>query len=221
MKTCEKCGSDEFDKRGKCKACRREYAAKYRAKNAEWICAYQKQYFAAHLDEVDGYRKKYRKKNHEKIKVRYNVFKKANPDKIIAYRDAWAKANPDKVAAASAVWSVKHSEARRAIGHRYRARVRASGESFTKKDIYAMMKQQNGKCVVCRVDISKKYHIDHIMPLILGGSNGKENIQLLCPHCNLTKGAKHPNDFMPERMQVKKETNHANQNNSGHPAQPL
>lgn len=32
-----------------------------------------------------------------------------------------------------------------------------------------------------------------------GGANDKSNIQLLCPHCNLSKGAKHPVDFMQER----------------------
>lgn len=35
-------------------------------------------------------------------------------------------------------------------------------------------------------------HIDHVMPLRLGGSNYIENIQLLCRPCNLSKGSKHP-----------------------------
>ena len=42
-------------------------------------------------------------------------------------------------------------------------------------------------------------HLDHIMPLALGGSNTDDNIQLLRARCNLQKRAKHPVDFMRER----------------------
>jgi len=58
---------------------------------------------------------------------------------------------------------------------------------------------QKNKCAVCKVSISGGYHIDHIMPLKLGGKHEPLNLQLLCPHCNLTKSAKHPVDFMQEK----------------------
>lgn len=41
-------------------------------------------------------------------------------------------------------------------------------------------------CVVC--GISADLEIDHIAPLALGGSNGIENLQLLCKSCNCKKG---------------------------------
>jgi len=34
------------------------------------------------------------------------------------------------------------------------------------------------------------WHIDHITPVILGGSNALGNLQLACRKCNLRKGAK-------------------------------
>lgn len=37
------------------------------------------------------------------------------------------------------------------------------------------------------------------MPIARGGSNTDDNVQLLCPACNLKKSAKHPVDFMQER----------------------
>ena len=58
---------------------------------------------------------------------------------------------------------------------------------------------QKNKCAVCKVSISGGYHIDHIMPLKLGGKHEPLNLQLLCQHCNLTKSAKHPVDFMQEK----------------------
>ena len=58
---------------------------------------------------------------------------------------------------------------------------------------------QKWKCVVCKCDIRSKYHVDHIMPLAKGGLHVPENIQLLCPTCNVQKSAKHPIDFMQQK----------------------
>ena len=58
---------------------------------------------------------------------------------------------------------------------------------------------ETGMGPVCSVDVSKNYHIDHIMPLALGGYNGPPNLQILCRTCNQKKYCKHPVDFMQER----------------------
>ena len=38
--------------------------------------------------------------------------------------------------------------------------------------------------------IDKRFHYDHIIPKSRGGLDKPENIQLLCPHCNKSKGNK-------------------------------
>ena len=43
-----------------------------------------------------------------------------------------------------------------------------------------------GKCVVCTLTASS-YECDHIVPLILGGSNRESNLQLLCVPCHKAK----------------------------------
>jgi len=86
----------------------------------------------------------------------------------------WKKANPDKVRAD-----------RRGRDRKSKARRRD-----------ALMKVQKGRCGYCREKlVAGKIHIDHVMPLALGGSNRRSNLQLLCEACNLSKGAKHPIDF--------------------------
>jgi 5-methylcytosine-specific restriction endonuclease McrA len=57
---------------------------------------------------------------------------------------------------------------------------------------------QKELCIICRKKLTK-YHIDHIHPIALGGSNYKENLQLLCPSCNCQKHAKDPIHFMQEK----------------------
>jgi hypothetical protein len=55
---------------------------------------------------------------------------------------------------------------------------------------------QKWLCVVCRVNIKIKYHMDHINPLARGGLHEPSNIQLLCPSCNVRKSAKDSISFM-------------------------
>ena len=81
------------------------------------------------------------------------------------------------------------------MGRHYRAKQYANHEQ-----LQALMEKQKGRCAVCRANLKKiGYHKDHIVPLVLGGTNWIQNIQFLCPTCNLTKNRKHPVEFMQER----------------------
>jgi hypothetical protein len=50
--------------------------------------------------------------------------------------------------------------------------------------------RQQWLCVYCKCDVSQKYHVDHIVPLAKGGNHVPENIQILCPSCNVRKSSK-------------------------------
>lgn len=49
--------------------------------------------------------------------------------------------------------------------------------------------KQNGLCNGCGCKL-KETHLDHIFPISRGGTNTDNNVQLLCPRCNLSKGTK-------------------------------
>ncbi|RLA08490.1 MAG: site-specific DNA-methyltransferase [Gammaproteobacteria bacterium] len=52
-----------------------------------------------------------------------------------------------------------------------------------------LYKEQQGHCNGCdNKYLIKDFHIDHIIPKSKGGGNYYENYQLLCGHCNTTKG---------------------------------
>ena len=79
---------------------------------------------------------------------------------------------------------------------RRRDRVRASGGNPRIRWIRELLERQDGACAACRKLFGEEgFHRDHVMPLALGGSTARSNIQLLCPGCNLAKGAQHPDDF--------------------------
>lgn len=88
-------------------------------------------------------------------------------------------------------------ERRRISRHARKARQRGSAGRMSRGLRQRLFDLQKGQCVYCRQPLIKS-HLDHIIPLALGGSGHDENYQLLCPPCNIRKGAKHPVQFANE-----------------------
>ncbi len=126
----------------------------------------------------DNYSKEYYLHNREKLLIYHANYRKNNPDKV---RDAVRKSqnkNPLRLRIAKYV---------------RRMRERSSGRVSTQR-VQDLIIIQNNKCVYCGVELHE-FHVDHILPLALGGLNDDSNVQLLCPRCNRKKGAKHPDEF--------------------------
>lgn len=51
-----------------------------------------------------------------------------------------------------------------------------------------LLREQNGRCVLCCQLLDETAHLDHIVPLASRGAHARENVQLLCPICNMRKG---------------------------------
>lgn len=120
-------------------------------------------------------------KNREKACVYSRNYRKANPEKIGAIAKAWWAANPLAV---------------RAFAAQRRARKKAAGGKYSAADVAMQLTAQEGKCYWCQRAINVSgFHVDHIIPLVKGGSNGPENICCSCPNCNLRKHDKMPHEF--------------------------
>jgi len=92
----------------------------------------------------------------------------------------------------------KTPEYQRAKENKRRALKQQSGGVFSKTDVDKLYSLQNGRCAVCKVNLANRFDVDHVIPLARGGSNGPENIQLLCPRFNRRKSSKDPVQFMQE-----------------------
>lgn len=103
------------------------------------------------------------------------------------------------IKAAKAARRKAHPEEKRQAEACRRAAKRAAGGRFTISDIDEIANAQRFRCAVCRVDIRKRYHIDHIKPLARQGTNNRRNLQLLCQPCNSHKHARDPIEFMQSR----------------------
>lgn len=134
----------------------------------------------------------------------------------------WRKENPHARDGESARYHAAHREQRAATGLRWRqsrpdyykdryqrnrehfqnlnrnakARRKQASGSHCAADIRDIRRQQKSKCANCRTRLPKQgAHVDHIVPIIRGGSNDRRNLQILCSTCNLRKGAMDPLEF--------------------------
>lgn len=76
------------------------------------------------------------------------------------------------------------------------ARDRGDMSTLSPRDWQDVLDEVGGACVNCGSTID--LHIDHIVPVSLGGKNVKSNIQPLCRHCNSRK-RDHRTDYRNSR----------------------
>lgn len=119
-------------------------------------------------------------KNAERQRLRAREYRAENLEYCRQKASKWKAANRDQNSA--------HQRNRD-------AKKRESGGQHTAQDIAEILKAQRGRCAYCREGLKNKYHVDHIIALSKGGSNGRRNLQLLCQPCNQRKHARDPIEF--------------------------
>lgn len=120
-----------------------------------------------------------------------------NPAKM--KRIGWAKKNPEKHLEHCRRAAEKFDrDKRNSITRNYRAKKRKAGGTHTAADIAEILKLQRGRCAYCRKRLRGTYHVDHIVPVALGGTNDRRNLQITCATCNQNKNDKPPEAFSRE-----------------------
>ena len=142
-----------------------------------------------------AYSRAYRKANPEKVAALSRAWAVANPDKRDTSRRAWKAAHPEEHAASQRAYQTANPEKNSARARNYYARKLGNGGAHTAKDVQAQYDHQQGRCYYCDVLVYDDYHVDHVIPISKGGSNGPENLVISCPPCNRSKHNKHPMDW--------------------------
>jgi hypothetical protein len=219
VKPCKKCGSVVRYKNKDCKHCADKRNAAWRSSNLEKKAALDSEYNKANKDRCNAKGAAWYEKNKEKCLLRGAELRKSNTERYKLISAKWRANNHQKS---------KNAQTRfRIINPNYKSPCAVSNPNYWKEyrlsnlenyRIYSQNRRkktgsgklskglaaklfilQRGKCACCKKPLGNDYHLDHIIPIALGGENEDWNIQLLRARCNNLKRAKHPIDFMQER----------------------
>lgn len=179
-------------------------------KNKERESLNNKAYKEKNKDRTKKTRREYYLKNREDQIRRARQWSKAHAEHVRItsrkHKKKWRDNNLEKIKIKNSVWKSANLERVALYTRNRRARIKNIGGQHSIEDIIDILKLQKNRCAECGCKIAfnptegeKKIHVDHIMPVHLGGSNGRKNIQCLCGSCNVKKHATHPLDWAKKK----------------------
>ena len=159
---------------------RRRYCAK-----REWILERQKLYAQANKEKKREYNRRYYRENREKLKEQNRQYHQNNKEAASEWYKQYYQENIEAIYA----------------NHRARrAKKRGNGGSHTVKELNELFEQQEGLCYYCGrllfESFKVPFHVEHKIPISIGGSNDISNIALSCKECNLRKHTKTDEEFL-------------------------
>lgn len=195
-------GLSESEKAAYWKQYRKDWVSKNREKTREANRRWRENHPDKAAELAKKYRdkdpertKEYRKREYEKNKARYQAYAKTyrtvNREMVNAKNLEYAKANRDKMRQWARESYQRHKEKAAARAKARREKIKALQQGLSRGLVTRLIVSQKGLCAKCACDLSVSgHHLDHIMALANGGQHVDENIQLLCPTCNKSKGSK-------------------------------
>jgi len=210
-KKCSKCGVEkhvsEFSKardiksgiRGVCRACQSVSKRRWDLANTERKKSYAVAWHVSNKDKQNSLSAAWRAANQDRVKESFTAWYAANKDKRSLTISASRSENLELARLRESAYRAENPEMHRTAANNRRARKLKAGGTLSQGLSAKLFKLQKGKCPCCKQSLGDDYHLDHKMPLALGGSNTDDNIQLLRSICNKQKHAKHPVAFMQSR----------------------
>lgn len=211
-KTCNKCfiefnlNSDNFyvrksskdGYRNECKICILKDRKKYREENKEVIAKANLSWRKRNKEYIQEKGRLYYQENKKEILKKVKTYYRENTEKIMKTKKLYLKNNKEKVSLAKKNWARNNKDIVYKSGLKRRSRkhfVQFEGVARTR-----LLERDNWTCQSCNVEVHDrstgdwndefKAHIDHVIPLSRGGDSTRENLQVLCRTCNLSKSNK-------------------------------
>lgn len=195
LKTCSSCGHEypatteyfyfkkggRYGVTGQCRECRKKSDSAYYRAHAEERKAYARVQSKAYYQE-----------HREQVLERTRAYQRDHPEQ---YREYAKRRDPEATRDYQRLWVEKNRDKHNAKARRRRALEAGAVGTHTAADVGDQLVRQRGRCFYCHSKLGDKYHVEHVTPLSLGGTNGPENLVIACADCNLKKSSKHPMDF--------------------------
>ena len=188
MRVCKRdgCGNELTGQKNQMYCCQKCRHAAWCAENKERVTEYRSAYVEANKERLTEYKAEWYQNNKDRLKEASAEWYQNNKASRNASAARYAAANKERLAEYKAAWNAANPEKRRAAHARRRARKAASVFQFWVRD----PDHDDSLCYWCGSD--DVAHVDHVMPISLGGQATESNEVPSCADCNLRKNAKHP-----------------------------
>lgn len=187
-----KANSDE------CKAQDKIRYQKDREKRLRQVAKYRQE----HLEVIKQHKKSYRERNKEKLSQQHKKYYEANKEHLREQAKKYYEANKGSLKEQKSKY-LQTAKGRLAIKNgrsAYKARKYGTSDSSISLEALAHLEQvQNSTCFYCKTPIVSSEpttHLDHFIPLSLGGTHSISNVVWSCATCNLKK-----NNNLPTKEQ--------------------
>lgn len=164
------------------------YDKAYREANKDKIKAKKKAYYEANADKLKAYRQAYCKANPDKVKAQEKAYREANKDRVKATTKAYYEANKDRIKTTRKAYYEANKDYFLAKAARRKALKIPALLPTTDNELIKKLYKQ-------RAEMSKKhgekYHVDHIIPLSIGGAHHQDNMRVITAKENLEKNDKY------------------------------
>lgn len=161
-----RCSKNRDGLKCRCKVCRAVDAKR------SYDPAYFRAYYQAHREEIKASANRCYKEHGEEVRARVREYQRADPEANRQRAVQWHKDN-----------RVRYNNYQRARRHKKRS----NGGSFTVEEWLELCAAFDFLCACCG---APEQTVDHVVPVLKGGSSNIGNIQPLCRRCNSSKGTK-------------------------------
>jgi hypothetical protein len=173
----------------------RERVRRYRAEHVEQVREKDRRYYTEHAEQVRESQRRYRAEHIEQVREKERRYRVEHVEQVREKKRRYRAEHIEQVREKDRRYYAQHPEQKRAQINRRRARRLAAEGTHTAEDVQAQYGRQKGKCFWCGAKLNGKYHADHVIPLVRGGTNWPSNIVCACAVCNTSKQDKLPHEW--------------------------
>lgn len=138
-------------------------------------------------------------RNREAKRERDHSYYWSNKEWADAQSRARYRENPEKYQQRARQYRKDNPEITRVRERNNRIRRDGAPGSHTFDETWQMLEDQDGLCAYCETPLFGNYQVDHMIPIVRGGSNDWSNLAITCAPCNGSKHASTAEEFM-ERL---------------------
>jgi len=178
----------QYAQSGKSKIAR----SKYYQNNKYKILKKNKKWHNKNKDKIKGYQKQYTES--EKFKIWQSKYFQENKGKVAERAREYRQNNKDKIKEYHKTKKYRVS----ITNTRHKRRARTKQTDITTKYLLEL-KSKTSHCEICGKKLKDNIHLDHIIPLNVGGLHIKSNIRYVHAKCNLQR-PKNGSDIIQFRL---------------------